>query len=680
MAKLTVKLRGEETTQLTLAKGIEYIAGRSPEAQIQLADERGISRHHLKFFERDGVWICEAMSKLVLIKKNGEAHQVIELTESCVFSVTPYEFYFEHEKDLLGSSSNRTESTAGHVSRDHLPVASATASHNSSYNSSFNSYNSDATVAGGGVNLVPYIRISFPNTADDEILKLEGHLWVGGRDANCEIPLDSAHVSRKHFELARTQEGFYLTDLGSSNGTKVNGDRLAPHEPKKLESGDEITIKSILLVFEIRDVNFTNRVSQLPAHVVNQPIHVAQESQNSAWPALNPGSEDPTVLRTPPDLQPQLSESPTGSRKINLAALKDPAKRTKLIRLTLIALLPILMYGLFKPESKPVAPAESKDMADRVGAVPNGSFDKLTPEQKSLVKDAFNLARNLYVQGKYELCLTELAKVHETIPLYENSKELESFCAQGKELVQRQRDLDRKERERIAIENQINGYVETCKSKLSPQASVDETRQCLSEAMELSPEHPMVVEMVHTAQMREEERQLLGQQRDAEKKRTARGNAHYNRAKNLYKEGKLVKAIAEYENFIDTYYPRMDDTKNTARREVASIKAELKKKIDALVDNCTGLGKKNQYKDAFYACEKTLKEDPGNESAKSTRKKAVSELKREMKVIYEDSVLEESLGNVDSAKEKWKKIVSEDIDSGEYALKAKSKLHKYGVD
>jgi hypothetical protein len=50
-----------------------------------------------------------------------------------------------------------------------------------------------------------------------------------------------------------------------------------------------------------------------------------------------------------------------------------------------------------------------------------------------------------------------------------------------------------------------------------------------------------------------------------------------------------------------------------------------------------------------------------------------------MKNIYEDSVLEESLGNVDSAKEKWRRIMKEDLDFDEYTAKAKSKLQKYGV-
>jgi hypothetical protein len=73
-----------------------------------------------------------------------------------------------------------------------------------------------------------------------------------------------------------------------------------------------------------------------------------------------------------------------------------------------------------------------------------------------------------------------------------------------------------------------------------------------------------------------------------------------------------------------------------------------------------------------------LEEEPANSEVKEYRDKMHSGLKREMKAIYEDSVLEESLGNVDSAKEKWKRIMAEDLDFDEYYVKAKTKLQKYG--
>ena len=653
---------------MTLENGIEYVAGRAADANIQLAGERGISRHHLKFYQRDGTWVCASLSKFMLLQKAGESLEVIELSDPCVFSVPPYEFHFEPNPQPAAPAA--AEGKEAPPAENNLPVfynprvAQESVGENTAPGGqSAPRANNEATMAGVSSNLVPYIRISFPNTADDEVLKLEGHLWVAGRDPNCEIAIDSSHVSRKHFELARTNEGFYITDLGSSNGTKINGQTIPPHEPTRVESGDEIVIKNIEMAFEIRDTGFNHRVDNLPVAAFD-PILAAPPA-----PYYPPEQHDLTQTG-------QVSDNmPVPWTQIRGHHMKDPEVRKKVIRAGLVGVI-VIMIGVFMMPSKSKTERDPAKVKDGNTSV---SFDKLTNEQRGVVKDSFNLARNLYVQGKYELCLTELAKLHELIPLYENSKELQSFCEQGRELVQRQRDLDRKERERAAIESQISGYVETCAVKLKNEGTVDETRQCLAEAMELDPEHHLIVEMLHSAQVHEEERKLLASQKDAESRKAARGAAHYQKAKGIYKEGHLSKALAEYEKFLATSYPHSDALKANARRDIASIKKERSAKVATQLEQCKSMGLKGQYKEAYKACQRAVEEDSENEQAKSERGRMLSELKRELKGVYEDSVLEESLGNVDSAKEKWKKIVKDDLEKGEYGLKAKSKLQKYGI-
>jgi pSer/pThr/pTyr-binding forkhead associated (FHA) protein/tetratricopeptide (TPR) repeat protein len=658
MARLLVKLHGEEISRITLESGIEYIAGRASDAHIQLANERGISRHHLKFYERDGSWIAESLSKFVLIHVAGQNSEVIEMTEPTVFSVPPYEFYFEPTVEPVSEEPNQGSS-------ENLPAFyNPAVGHNQPVSEDTiagQRVNNEATTAGVS-HLVPYIRISYPNTADDEVLKLEGHLWTAGRDPSCEIFIDSPHVSRKHFELARTNEGFFLTDLGSSNGTKLNGLRTPPHEPTRLDSGDELRVMNIVMLFEIRDTHFANRIESLPVPAFD-PMFSALP-----MPWSSPEMEEATQIRSP-----KLEEIPSDWRKLRPHHLKHVDWKKNKVRVALLVLTPLLLIMALLP-SKPKGPPR-----DPAAAGQSVVFENLSVEQKAVVKDSFNLARNLYVQGKYELCLTELAKVHELIPQYENSKELQSFCEQGKELVHRQRDLERKERERAMIEQQITGYVEACKARLTVNATVDETRQCLAEAMELDPEHALITEMIHTAQMHEEERKFMKAQKEEEEKKTAKGMAQYHKARNLYKKGHLSKALAAYDDFIETPYPNIENQKAVARREVASIKKELKVKVDTLYAKCKELGGSQKYKEAYLACDAAVKEDPSQNEAKEYRDQMHLELKRGMKNIYEDSVLEESLGNVDSAKEKWRRIMKEDLDFDEYTIKAKSKLQKYGV-
>lgn len=677
MARIIVRLHGEEVTRTTLESGNEYIAGRAQDAQIHLAVERGISRHHLKFFEQDGVWVCQTLSKFTMIQRGGNSVETLELNESCSFSVTPYEFTFElssadqahNAQDRDNASSEGEEPRAGedaNLPAFYQPRVNNQVSTSDSPENTSPRVNNEATMAGVPAKLVPYFRISYPNTADDEVLKLEGHLWVAGRDPNCELPIDSPHISRKHFELARTKEGFFITDLGSSNGTRVNGTKIPPHEPTQINSGDELEIKGIVLTFEIRDTNFANRLGAIALPAL-EPMF----AQNFPVPYIPPGAESATDLH-PVGRRRKRSLKEMGTERFHQLKGMD---RKKLIIRGAIGACAVVMV-IMALSSNP------KEQTERTPATQGNtsvSFDKLTVDQRSVVKDSFNLARNLYVQGKYQLCLTELAKLHELIPLYENSKELESFCKQGVELVNRQRDLDRKERERLENEQKISSIIENCKANMSPDSTVEETRMCLAPAMELDPEHHLIVELIHSAQMREEEKKFNAARKKEIDIKASKGNEHFRRAEELEKRGELNKAAAEYERFIETPYPRSEGNKEKARRSLASIREDLKTKISNLLEQCRSLADKGQYRDAYAACDQAVLADPKNKDAKDKRAQMLSELKQILKNVYEDSVLEESLGNVDSAKEKWKKIMADDIPNGEYFKKAKFKLQAHGV-
>lgn len=68
-----------------------------------------------------------------------------------------------------------------------------------------------------------------------------------GRLAECDIVLSDPNVSRRHAEVRRRGNDFIVVDLGSTNGTKVNG---AGIKERKLVDGDEITVGGTRIRFE----------------------------------------------------------------------------------------------------------------------------------------------------------------------------------------------------------------------------------------------------------------------------------------------------------------------------------------------------------------------------------------------------------------------------------------------
>lgn len=79
-----------------------------------------------------------------------------------------------------------------------------------------------------------------------ELVKSE---LVIGRDESVDLPITSPAISRRHAKFTREGDGFVLEDLGSSNGTFVNGQKLSGRHT--LKSGDEIRLgRAITLKYE----------------------------------------------------------------------------------------------------------------------------------------------------------------------------------------------------------------------------------------------------------------------------------------------------------------------------------------------------------------------------------------------------------------------------------------------
>src|SRR5579875_356055 len=70
-----------------------------------------------------------------------------------------------------------------------------------------------------------------------------------GRLPECDVVLADGNVSRHHAEIRAGDGQYLLTDLGSTNGTRVNGYPVTA--PRELRSGDEITLGNNVLRFEL---------------------------------------------------------------------------------------------------------------------------------------------------------------------------------------------------------------------------------------------------------------------------------------------------------------------------------------------------------------------------------------------------------------------------------------------
>ena len=90
-------------------------------------------------------------------------------------------------------------------------------------------------------------RVGTLVTAEGRRIPVADRPVVIGRLSSCDIPLSDPQVSRRHAEVRRDPEGFTVFDLGSTNGTVVNG---SPVRERRLSDGDELRVGSATIRFE----------------------------------------------------------------------------------------------------------------------------------------------------------------------------------------------------------------------------------------------------------------------------------------------------------------------------------------------------------------------------------------------------------------------------------------------
>lgn len=98
---------------------------------------------------------------------------------------------------------------------------------------------------------------------------------VIGRDPDCDIPLANRSVSRRHALVEKTPGGWVVRDLGSANGTSVDGARITE---APLVSGAAVRFGDVEALFEIgsRETKSAERlVSSLSIPPVNKARPVA---------------------------------------------------------------------------------------------------------------------------------------------------------------------------------------------------------------------------------------------------------------------------------------------------------------------------------------------------------------------------------------------------------------------
>ena len=108
----------------------------------------------------------------------------------------------------------------------------------------------------------------------NQVFPINGQMVFGRNVASCNVlfPDDTKGISRMHCKVEMDGDTITITDLGSSYGTFVNGSKLQPYAPRKLNPGDTFYLGDKNNLFSL-----TGAPAPAAAPVVEEPV-VAQNN------------------------------------------------------------------------------------------------------------------------------------------------------------------------------------------------------------------------------------------------------------------------------------------------------------------------------------------------------------------------------------------------------------------
>ena len=121
---------------------------------------------------------------------------------------------------------------------------------------------------------------------------------VVGADASVDVPLTDTLVSRRHCSIVPTRDGFDVTDLGSRNGTFVNGNRVSGEA--RVGPGDELRIGRTRIVLR------ADRTADDPGMTEAQ----------APPPQLTPREKDVLIALFTPMTGPEMFTEPASTKAI----------------------------------------------------------------------------------------------------------------------------------------------------------------------------------------------------------------------------------------------------------------------------------------------------------------------------------------------------------------------------
>lgn len=576
-------------------------------------------------------------------------------------------------------------------------------------------------------------RLIFPpGTANVSELEIKNEKIKIGRGKSCDVILTEKSSSREHAVIIRLGGGFLLRDLGSSNGTLLNGEAIKEAE---LANEDVISIGNTNFRFIAFDQNFEVQAQDFLK--LNPPLQ--SPMIGGLTPGLGgPGGASPFALPSnnnnelglfppqnstlrqgvgighnqgasgTPGLQgiPGLGNPQTTTKQSLIEKYRNlPPTRKAIWTVIIIA----LVYFLFleedqKPRQKtPTATDKKIASIDQKGdqkvdpkkpgneKTPESSgssdikskaaFDQLSKEDRIFVKNQRDLAFNYYKNKDYDKTLFEVTKIFKLVSEFEDARDIERYAKKAKQILETEKEEQRKKEEEARSRAKLAQLIEEAKDRMKNKNYV-QAKELFSEILAMDPENADVPNWRKEIENIEDNNRLARQEVEVIVEINRRGWDLYRKASVQKKSSKNFTALKTLDQIL-----KAGVTENrllvATKAMIRDIKTSIQQRINDALAEAKKLEDVGDLKKAFDAYQKADGIDPSRSPGESGMNRIRTTLHEKAKLFYIEAVVAESYSDYPTAKKKFqecKEVAPSDDIYFERATRKLARITKYLVE
>ncbi len=701
-------LKNGETVR-SLKVESEAMIGRAEGCAVRLED-RAISRQHAVFRVISGGLQVERKSDYGQLLLNGADCSQALLKDGDVLTVGPYLVRVQIQKDVQPAAVHASAPEA--VNEAHEPEAAVEVAEGDSptpeeFSESPVEVQSESvpeSSAGdesdfadpdsdGGTKFTPAVGVTVkliftPGSANVEELELTQDEISIGRGSSCNVILNDKKSSRKHAIIRRSGLSFVIKDLGSANGTFVNGIKV---EEQELSGDDSISIGDVSFQFQALSSDYINQQNDFLRVEEQQDADTGGLDLDAAGAmALDVPNDEHAMASIPTEGAPggTLSGIPGlaahgsfGKEKKgfiqNLKNWKTLPPKQKIIVGVIAAALAYFIFIDDEDEHEIQIDPKQKVAAKQGGKRVPASFAMLTLDQKRYIDAQYNLAFDHFQNKDFDKSIYEIQKIFVLVEDYKNARELERYSKDGKRKV----EAIEEEKKRKAREDQLKARI---------LALVDETRELMkkkeyaparelfAQILSIDPDNKDVVVWKNDIRAWEDQKAVEEQTQRIAASTNQRANEFLDTGLGLRKAGKCHDAIDLY---LQAQAMKPSD-EELAKKIVNSI-SDCNRLIAKLRNPVLRAAKKAEagksYARAYKLYERVSKIDPPNPAGPAGMARVRGRLHEIAKTAFAEAVVAEGYSDLTRARKLYEEIVKTAPHDDSYYQHAIRRLSRYGV-